>query len=486
MPSLSQPGYSSPSSPSYGCSSIKSKELGYFGDSSAFKFVSLIQSNLDRPLAPSISRLPSVAKNPACRRSESITEIPHQCTAEVTPAYKFPERGLADELVDSYFDRVHIFYPFIHEGDFRAKYERIWTSTTPPKISEPAWDAILNLIFTHGCEFISIRPYDFFLRASSFEKHARHIILSRIFEKADLSLIQAMLLLCHYLQGTLCLNECWNLVGLMVRAAQSLGLHLDPSKEASFTTTEKEIRKRVWWGCFILDRTLSMKLGRPPFMRLNDTFNVPFPREVDDVYIVDGAALPRQPNRRPSQTSFFVQTIKLAQVIDRILQKMYLDNRGSDTMQAGKRSDSSPASIILGNAIFLDGELQAWWENIPEHLKLDLEPSEKMSFQRQQKVLFLRYLQMRLLLHRPAFTLLAQDGTEDDLLKDVATASSKICISVAHKTIDLIHDQYSRGMLNSVWYIMHCKCGRTRRNVIASFSCIGRYICFPRSTTHRL
>lgn len=89
----------------------------------------------------------------------------------------------------------------------------------------------------------------------------------------------------QYMQGTQKSVQAWTVHGLAVKAALQLGLH---SKDASsiFSPQEKEIRKRTWYGCVVLDRygfhhpilklnffcdlqppssarTLSMTLGRP-------------------------------------------------------------------------------------------------------------------------------------------------------------------------------------------------------------------------------
>lgn len=66
----------------------------------------------------------------------------------------------------------------------------------------------------------------------------------------------------QYLQGTQKSVETWTIHGLAVKAALQLGLH---SSDASrrFPPLDQEIRKRTWYGCVILDRTLSMTFGRP-------------------------------------------------------------------------------------------------------------------------------------------------------------------------------------------------------------------------------
>jgi hypothetical protein len=122
--------------------------------------------------------------------------------------YIFPTRKTADELIDAYFERVHVLCPFVHEGAFRGRYERFWHYASPFD-SRDSWIATLNVVFAYGCEFHASTAQGNFLRAAApFLPCAREIVFSLVFEQVDIHLLQAQLLLCHYLQGTLKLNDC--------------------------------------------------------------------------------------------------------------------------------------------------------------------------------------------------------------------------------------------------------------------------------------
>lgn len=68
--------------------------------------------------------------------------------------------------------------------------------------------------------------------------------------------VQCLLLMAQYRQGTQRSDQAWNLHGMAVRAGLQLGLH---SQTASSTCSilEAEVRKRVWFACMILDRSVS-------------------------------------------------------------------------------------------------------------------------------------------------------------------------------------------------------------------------------------
>ncbi|OCT47530.1 C6 transcription factor [Cladophialophora carrionii] len=365
----------------------------FFGESSTFAFVSKVQSN-------SVPRQAPVSRNKRRRLSGSKSPRTHSLDSGLTPrdvddSWTMPPRDLADSLVDSYFNHVHRLYPFVHEPTFRSQYERMWMHDGDHPETKATWFALLNLIFAHGYEFHNpIQGRSPSHSATQFLVKARNIVFAHIFKEGNLELVQALLLMCHYLQGTLELNECWSLSGLMIRTSISMGLHLNPSP--STTAVEREVRKRVWWGCFVIDRTLSMKFGRPPSIPTVSAADVELPLPVDDQYIMNDSIIPRQPASCPSLTSFFIQTIKLAHIIDSVLLKLYPSTGkpwNATISQVRNNHDRFPE--IFGHSVLLDGELLSWWNGIPHHLRDEPNNPDGSDFQRQRNVMYIRWAYIR-------------------------------------------------------------------------------------------
>ncbi|KAK5332102.1 hypothetical protein LTR93_001107 [Exophiala xenobiotica] len=372
-----------------------------------------------------------------------------------------PPQEHGNKLVDAYFERVHVLYPFLHEGSFQARYEQLWVAHSQGEQAqtESSWLVVANLVFAYGCEFASLgEQAHFSQRAAPFVERAKSIILSYVFGNTNMDHVQTLLLLSHYLQGTLELDKCWTFVGLMIRNAISLGLHINPSHDAGLSTIDKEFRKPLWWGCVVLDRTISMKFGRPPSIVLTDANAVDMPLEVDDQYITDHSSAPRQPLGRPARMSFFVQTIRLSNIIHGILSLLYSTTRRVARKQEEATSLSRnmmEESSMVGDVLVLDGQLRAWWEDLPSYLKQQPAFPDDIDFQRQRNVMRIRFLQMRLLLQRPSFLLFANNRSSDKFIKAVVIASSNVCVEAAQETIGLIKSHYDRHMLNSLWYNLH-------------------------------
>lgn len=68
-----------------------------------------------------------------------------------------------------------------------------------------------------------------------------------------MAVVQYLLILGQYLQGTQKSVQAWTVHGLAITTALQLGLH-SPKTNREFPALECEIRKRVWFGCVLLDR----------------------------------------------------------------------------------------------------------------------------------------------------------------------------------------------------------------------------------------
>jgi hypothetical protein len=138
-----------------------------------------------------------------------------------------------------------------------------------------------------------------------------------------------------------------------------------------------------------------MKLGRPTSFRLEDG-NVALPLAVDDQYIINDSAVPRQPVGSPSLMSYFISDIHLSDVIHHMSAKLYIRRPATDNTTTDSRLYSLPTtcSRVLSTIIALDGQLESWWCSVPGHLKQESVESGRswIRFQRQQEALKIRYV----------------------------------------------------------------------------------------------
>ncbi|KAL6834625.1 N-terminal binuclear Zn cluster-containing/DNA binding domain-containing protein [Trichoderma camerunense] len=389
--------------------------------------------------------------------------------------FELPQRSLADRLVTSYFKHRHPLNPCLHEGTFRHRYSKLWLSkdvggeeAAPNNL---AWLGLVNMVFAFGSEHVQIRPPYHGSPAgaaptkpdrSRFFKRAKMLAFSSILQ-ARIELVQALLLMSHYLHGSLELNHCWTVIGLAIRTAQELGLYLD-STNFTKDIIEQEIRKRVWWGCFVIDRLVSIKVGRPPTIHDIPAIRVGLPLAVDDEYLNEESKY-TQPSNVPSKIEYFNHIVTQCRLLAKVLDTLY-DNTPSSSGSAGGSSTSSSAGRdtrvrikadlpdLLAMSIQLDGELVVWQSMLPPHLRTDSDVTD-WHFERQRSVLLMRFLHIRLLIHRQTLLYHILRRISDPFQLDLAHLCIRRCVMAAHDAIHQVHLLQQNNFLSSSWHNSH-------------------------------
>jgi hypothetical protein len=191
-----------------------------------------------------------------------------QLTGEVHQnAFALPRRKAADSFVSSFFEFMHPVFPVLHKPSFLATYEKLWTPDGGEDIDNeadhPIFLATVNIVFAIGCHFSELNPPTIRTPlADQFYQQSRSFFTMDILDSPSLSVVQFLLLTGIHLQSTQYASRFWQTIGMAIRAAQELGLHLEnrnPGSEGQFSW---EIRRRVWHTCVILDRYTSSSL--PP------------------------------------------------------------------------------------------------------------------------------------------------------------------------------------------------------------------------------
>ncbi|GJD00282.1 fungal specific transcription factor domain-containing protein [Colletotrichum higginsianum] len=347
------------------------------------------------------------------------------------PQYALPPRRLADNLLDLYFDNVYIFYPWVHVPNFRSRYDALWTldgqqEDSPEEATDvglgghkcplPVFYCALNAMFALGCEF-SQSP-DKQAASVTFYGRLRELLRDEILDHSSISHVQVLLLVSHYLLTTRYPNRCYNIIGMASRMAVGLGLHLEKAGSVP-STIATQVRRRLWHGCFQMEMFVSMTLGRPPGIMVND--DVPLPDAIDDDCLQ--GSNPGQPAQLVSELLFNVENIKLTKILGMILRRVY----HPPPHDAPSRPDPSSNVSTL---FHLDSLLQECRNAVPAPLDWDRRPDTPLSgrshvLRRQANVLQARcavlasvqpvwvrlpfyhdprLLHLRVLLYRPSFT----------------------------------------------------------------------------------
>jgi hypothetical protein len=138
-------------------------------------------------------------------------------------------------------------------------YERLWVSDlgeeSDNEVEDPCFIATVNIIFAIGCQFDEQNSSaGRTALADRFYQQSTSLFTIEFLDSPSLPVIQLLLLTGVYLQSTQHASRCWQTIGMAVRAAQEIGLHLENRYPTSESQHQREIRRRVWHTCVILDR----------------------------------------------------------------------------------------------------------------------------------------------------------------------------------------------------------------------------------------
>jgi hypothetical protein len=355
--------------------------------------------------------------------------------------HALPPTPQGQELIESYFERVHLFFPLIEERKF-------WTTYLYGERKDAPWLALLNMVFALGS-----------LASSTSENEAHYVYFNRSrqhlslesFGSGNLEVLQALAVMSgyymHYLNRP---NEAHSLMGGTLRMATALGLHREysePSKHSSgrpynlippgeTDSISPEMRRRIWWSLFCLDAWASTTTGRPSLGRMGPSITVLPPGKVTNPAHV----LP-QPN-----SPQYIEQLKILPLI-----------HASEFCKIATRiQDRLVESPLLApsETLAFDDEIIRWHEDLPSILA-DMNESCPDFLKRVRSVMKWRFQNIRIVLHRPVLLSTALRRCPFIAL----TAEEKLavgkCRIIAAKTIEDISNECLPDLIagwNAVWF----------------------------------
>ena len=240
-------------------------EARLFGESSTIAFVREVAqaARTDRtsPWIPTEDHATAVT-SAATRALDSLEPLDLSLQGNEDAAV-LPHRRKADDYLHCFWEFVHPLFPVLHGPTFTRRYEQLWLPHDPEtslsSVEETLFMPTLNLAFALGCQFSDLVPSDQKAAvANSFYERSRVILLFDVLGTTSVSVVQWLLLSGIYLQSTSHASHCWNSVGLAIRLAQSLGLHLERSSRNPEPQLKREMKRRIWHTCVVLDRSVPL------------------------------------------------------------------------------------------------------------------------------------------------------------------------------------------------------------------------------------
>ncbi|KAF5536649.1 transcriptional regulatory [Fusarium mexicanum] len=181
----------------------------------------------------------------------------------------FPPRPVADFLVSVCIRHgVDIFFYF-DQAQIMDEIAQFYTNGASPLRTDPSFICLALGLFALGSNWTPLeRPIDSPLPNGDdsdlgrvFFKQAK-LLIPDVIERTDLKAIQACFLLGIYLMPLNAPGSSYVYMGIALRKALAFDLHQSPDDQ-TIDDREKEIRCRLWWSIYSLERCTTLKLNRP-------------------------------------------------------------------------------------------------------------------------------------------------------------------------------------------------------------------------------
>lgn len=233
------------------------------------------------------------------------------------------------------------------------------------------------------------------------------------------------------------------LAATALRLAQSIGLHrrLD---NFGLAPEEVEQRRNVFWLAFMLEKTISLRSGRPSAMH-EDDIGVGMPKLQEN--------LPEYPNGQ-KRFAIFNHIVSLSLVESRAYSGLY-----------SARSQTRPSTERLKLIGTLDGDLRQWRDALP----VEIRPGKEVQCHEFQVVpvlmMHFAYFNCLATIHRASVhhgswpSAPENEGQPDKKVPGLSPrvfASGEICLNAARGIISILHDYitarfpYNKSLLRFV------------------------------------
>lgn len=207
----------------------------------------------------------------SAKASPSATESLSQWEYDPTVAAVLgnaPPLDTARQLMMAYFKVWHPLFPFLHGPTFLQAMELLYSTAGHTIAQSPAsahrsacWTTIFQCVFNLAGH---LRP-DLHLPAESRigPPSSMHTLLGMLTGRNDLPSLQALLASQLYLVAKMSLRTASTVGGCMLRSMLHAGLHRCPFRYRELSSHDRQLRKRIFWSAYAIDRYLSQALGLP-------------------------------------------------------------------------------------------------------------------------------------------------------------------------------------------------------------------------------
>ncbi|KPM37716.1 hypothetical protein AK830_g8859 [Neonectria ditissima] len=388
-----------------------------------------------------------------------------------------PSKEMQEHLAEIFFDNIYgQSYHLLHKPSYMRKLKN---NTLPPVLILSV--CAIAARFAGNPQLNSPTPQ--FMRGEEWASHARDICTRR-YEWPNLTILTCLLILGLHEFGTCQGGRSWALGGQAIRMAFALQLHKDlefepterNGKKTQLSFIDREIRRRIMWACFLMDRFNSSGTDRPMFIK-EETIQIPLP--IKERYFqldmpaptetLDGRVLhPAMPDDgQPSNArenmgvaAYLIRTIAIwGQIIN------YLNQGGKEMDSQAMWEPESQFMKLLNHAADFESALPSSLKYSPENVEVHRTENTAAQFFFvhiciQQNILFL---------NRAAMS--ASNGPcREDAPSDFFSEASRQTIVAASRISELLGEAERLRLFVSAPFAGYCAFSSTTVHILGLLS----------------
>ncbi|TDZ20213.1 Cutinase transcription factor 1 beta [Colletotrichum orbiculare MAFF 240422] len=250
-------------------------------------------------------------------------------------AFTLPPPRIRDELIRLYFHYVHPFAPILDANEFITEYEKGKQSLL-----------LLWSMFVASASFVddSLLTEDFYTSRRSLKRavyQRAKALYDADYEKDKVALIQSCFLMGHWYTSSDDRAGPWHWHGIAISLSHTIGLHRlnMPNQQASHGT--KPFWRRLWWSLFHREVWLSIGLGRPMRIALDDfDTSMPSPGDADAPVRTESGPNKYLPDEMDTLFDVWLSVIGLGVALSNVLATNYRAKGVKPTRPDIERSES--------------------------------------------------------------------------------------------------------------------------------------------------
>jgi hypothetical protein len=173
-----------------------------------------------------------------------------------------PKREHAEKICEVYFDVIHVQYPVLHQQIFMDSLHRMYDCDTP----DPLAAFQVYMVLAIGSTVLSCRSKSR-IPAESYCLSALRFFDNLNVENSIPGLQCLLLLMIMAIHSPYMKLNIWYLNYHSIAAVLDLGLQRNITTSSGVSLLEQEMRTRIFWVVFMLDRTIATIMGRPIGLR---------------------------------------------------------------------------------------------------------------------------------------------------------------------------------------------------------------------------